>query len=47
MEVRMLGDGRTEKSGVVEGVDASGALRLATAQGIETVVSGDLSLRPV
>jgi len=45
-EVVMINDGRVEKAGVVEGVDGSGALRLATAKGIDTVVSGELSLRP-
>jgi BirA family biotin operon repressor/biotin-[acetyl-CoA-carboxylase] ligase len=45
-EVVMVNEGRVEKSGVVEGVDASGALRLSTAKGFETVVSGELSLRP-
>lgn len=46
-EVVLVNEGRVEKSGVIEGVDASGALRLATAKGLETVVSGELSLRPV
>ena len=45
-EVRMINEGKVEKTGVVEGVDAGGALRLVTAKGIETVVSGELSLRP-
>jgi BirA family biotin operon repressor/biotin-[acetyl-CoA-carboxylase] ligase len=45
-EVVMINEGRIEKSGVVEGVDANGALRLTTSKGLETVVSGELSLRP-
>lgn len=44
--VVLLNDGRTEKSGKVTGVDAQGALLLATATGLATVVSGELSLRP-
>jgi len=45
-EVLMINEGRLEKSGLVQGVDAGGALRLVTPRGIETVVSGELSLRP-
>jgi BirA family biotin operon repressor/biotin-[acetyl-CoA-carboxylase] ligase len=44
--VLMINDGRVEKSGTIEGVDAQGALRLATTAGLETLVSGELSLRP-
>ena len=44
--VRMLHEGRVEKTGTVEGVDATGALRLVTDKGVETVVSGEMSLRP-
>ena len=44
-EVLILNDGRLDRSGVVEGVDAGGTLRLITTTGIETVVSGDVSLR--
>jgi BirA family biotin operon repressor/biotin-[acetyl-CoA-carboxylase] ligase len=45
-EVALLHDGKIEKSGVVEGVDANGALRIRTDHGIENIVSGELSLRP-
>ncbi|HEX4327400.1 MAG TPA: biotin--[acetyl-CoA-carboxylase] ligase [Burkholderiales bacterium] len=45
-EVRIINEGRVEQTGVVQGVDAGGALRLATPAGIVTVVSGELSLRP-
>jgi len=45
-EVRIINEGRVEQAGVVQGVDASGALRLATPAGIVTVISGELSLRP-
>ncbi|MDB5804760.1 MAG: hypothetical protein JWN73_2082 [Betaproteobacteria bacterium] len=45
-QVLMINEGRVEKSGMVEGVDARGALRLLTPTGVETVVSGELSLRP-
>lgn len=39
-----LSDGRT---GQAQGVSAEGALLLETAQGLETVASGELSVRPV
>jgi len=45
-EVMMINEGKVERSGVVEGVDATGALNLATARGVEKAVSGELSLRP-
>jgi BirA family biotin operon repressor/biotin-[acetyl-CoA-carboxylase] ligase len=45
-QVSMINEGRVEKGGTVEGVDAGGALRLRTPTGVETVVSGELSLRP-
>jgi BirA family biotin operon repressor/biotin-[acetyl-CoA-carboxylase] ligase len=46
-EVQLLHDGKPEKSGSVVGADAGGGLRIRTARGIETVVSGELSLRPL
>ena len=46
-EVVLLNDGKVEKTGVVAGVAADGGLRVRTARGIETVVSGEVSLRPL
>lgn len=46
-EVVLLHDGRVEKTGTVIGADTGGGLRVRTARGIETVVSGELSLRPL
>jgi BirA family biotin operon repressor/biotin-[acetyl-CoA-carboxylase] ligase len=43
--VQILGDGDAPKLGRCLGVDADGALLLATANGIERVLSGDVSLR--
>ena len=40
----LLSDGRT---GRAVGVSSSGALRLETAQGVQDVISGDVSVRPV
>lgn len=40
----LLSDGRT---GRALGVSATGALRLETAQGVQDVISGDVSVRPV
>jgi BirA family biotin operon repressor/biotin-[acetyl-CoA-carboxylase] ligase len=39
-----LSDGR---HGVARGVDAVGALRVDTAQGLETISSAEVSVRPV
>lgn len=38
--------GAQQMEGVCLGVDVDGALQLQTAQGLKTVVSGDVSLRP-
>lgn len=43
--VRLLADGEGERSGICRGVDADGALLLATAAGVERILAGDLSLR--
>jgi len=45
-EVRIINEDRVEQAGVVQGVDANGALHLITPTGIATIVSGELSLRP-
>ena len=45
--VRLLRDGRVEKSGVCRGADTDGALLVQTAAGIERCLSGDLTLRAV
>jgi len=45
--VTLINEGRIEKSGVADGVDDAGALRVRTGRGIETIVSGELSLRPL
>ena len=44
--VRVLRDGRVEKEGLCAGADIDGALMIATADGIERCLSGDVSLRP-
>jgi BirA family biotin operon repressor/biotin-[acetyl-CoA-carboxylase] ligase len=43
--VQILGDGETPRLGRCLGVDADGALLLETADGIEHIFSGDVSLR--
>jgi BirA family transcriptional regulator, biotin operon repressor / biotin---[acetyl-CoA-carboxylase] ligase len=43
--VQILGDGEEAKRGRCLGVDADGALLLETADGVEHVFSGDVSLR--
>ena len=45
--VRISEAGKTLFEGFVEGVDADGALCVATASGIERVIAGDVSLRKV
>jgi BirA family biotin operon repressor/biotin-[acetyl-CoA-carboxylase] ligase len=45
--VQILGEGEEPKIGRCLGVDASGALLLGTAAGVERILSGDVSLRPV
>ena len=44
--VLLLRDGQTVSEGTVLSVDAQGALHLMTATGEQTVVSGEISLRP-
>jgi len=44
--VLLLRDGQTVSEGTVLSVDAQGALHLITATGEQTVVSGEISLRP-
>ena len=44
--VLLLRDGQTVSEGTVLSVDAQGALHLMTAAGEQTVVSGEISLRP-
>ena len=44
--VLLLRDGQTVNEGTVLNVDAQGALHLMTAAGEQTVVSGEISLRP-
>jgi BirA family transcriptional regulator, biotin operon repressor / biotin---[acetyl-CoA-carboxylase] ligase len=44
-EVVLREEGQVRNSGVAEGVDATGALRLRTESGEERVVAGDVSLR--
>jgi len=44
--VLLLRDGQTVSEGTVLNVDAQGALHLMTAAGEQTVVSGEISLRP-
>lgn len=44
--VLLLRDGQTVNEGTVLSVDAQGALHLMTAAGEQTVVSGEISLRP-
>lgn len=39
-------DGTTIHEGTVAGIDAQGALLLDTAEGLKTIVSGEISLRP-
>ena len=43
--VRVGGDGECERLGICRGVDQDGALLLETANGLETVLAGDVSLR--
>lgn len=45
--VRLLRNGQVEKEGVCRGADTSGALLVQTDAGIESCLSGDLSLRPL
>ena len=45
--VLLLRDGQTVNEGTVLNVDAQGALHLMTAAGEQTVVSGEISLRPL
>lgn len=44
--VLLLRDGETVCEGTVKGVDGQGVLHLETAEGEQTVVSGEISLRP-
>ncbi|HGH0021629.1 TPA: bifunctional biotin--[acetyl-CoA-carboxylase] ligase/type III pantothenate kinase [Neisseria meningitidis] len=44
--VLLLRDGETVFEGTVKGVDGQGVLHLETAEGKQTVVSGEISLRP-
>ncbi|QOG47327.1 bifunctional biotin--[acetyl-CoA-carboxylase] ligase/type III pantothenate kinase [Neisseria gonorrhoeae] len=44
--VLLLRDGETVCEGTVKGVDGRGVLHLETAEGEQTVVSGEISLRP-
>ena len=44
--VQILDDGATPLRGRCLGVDDEGALRIETAEGIERIFSGDVSLRP-
>ncbi|WP_301912188.1 bifunctional biotin--[acetyl-CoA-carboxylase] ligase/type III pantothenate kinase [Neisseria viridiae] len=44
--VLLLRDGETVFEGTVKGVDGQGVLHLETAEGEQTVVSGEISLRP-
>ncbi|MCS6763756.1 MAG: biotin--[acetyl-CoA-carboxylase] ligase [Candidatus Protistobacter heckmanni] len=41
-----VGEGEALFEGLAEGVDAGGALRLRTAQGMRSIVAGEVSLRP-
>ncbi|MCI4078182.1 hypothetical protein MM809_36365, partial [Klebsiella pneumoniae] len=43
--VLLLRDGETVFEGTVKGVDGQGVLHLETAEGKQTVVSGEISLR--
>lgn len=45
MPVRIVDAGRTVLEGVCQGVDADGALLIETGEGVERILSGDLSLR--
>lgn len=45
--VQILGDGAEPQIGRCLGVDADGSLLLETADGVERIFSGDVSLRPV
>jgi len=45
--VALLDDGQAHIRGICRGVDEAGALRLETADGLRTLLAGDLSLRPV
>ncbi len=44
--VLLLRDGETVCEGTVKGVDGQGVMHLETAEGEQTVVSGEISLRP-
>lgn len=46
-QVESLQDGRIDAVGIARGIDGSGALRLETATGMQTVTSGDVSVRAV
>lgn len=45
--VALIFDGRTEAEGIACGIDCDGALLLETPNGIRSIASGDLSVRPM
>jgi len=45
--VQILGDAALAATGICLGTDDDGALLLETASGVERILSGDVSLRPV